>query len=132
MFDDAPNIVKWCSNKDIKWVGACVMVITTTLLCYYIDIHKANVTMEKLLGVSLAISCLCIAMAVFKNAKSCKIVDFIANISFEIYLVHHVFAFGRFSVMNITNSWIIGFLVLAAICLIGGLVLNRISKLFNI
>lgn len=70
-----------------------------------------------------------LGLKLFDKRKKSRFVDFIANISFEIYLVHHVFAFGRFSVMNVTHSWCMGFALLILISIMLGYILHRISDI---
>ena len=129
MFDKAPEIVEWCGKRQTIGVLLGVAVISCTLICYYCDWHEGNDVIAKLLGIAAAMACLCIAMVIFRNVKESKVVSFVANISFEIYLVHHVFAFGRFSVMNLTDSWLLGFLLLMTISVAGGYALNKVTSI---
>lgn len=131
MFDKASTIVDWCSKQNFVVTLVCAAVLAGTLVCCYCEWHDGNDVVAKLLGVLAASACLCVAMALFRKVNENKVVSFISNISLEIFLMHHVFAFGRFSVMHLTESWILGYLILLFIGIAGGYCLNLISKIIK-
>lgn len=112
-------------SKIVIWILVC------TVIASLIAIHEVPVNN----GVSKVI-CIIAALAIFelsiywlKDARRRDIISFISGISFEIYLMHHVFAFGRFSVMNITPNWWIGFMLLTSASIGLGCGLSRIRLL---
>ena len=64
----------------------------------------------------------------FNNAKENKIISFISLISFEIYLVHHVFCFGEFSLFKFIGNPILGIIVIFALSLVLAYLLHLVSK----
>lgn len=66
-------------------------------------------------------------MGLYK-AKESKAVSFVAGICYEVYLVHHLFAYGRFSVMEVTPYWCLGFLLLLTVSIMLAWLLNKIGR----
>ena len=73
-------------------------------------------------------------MIVLRNVKCGKILTYISNISFELYLVHHPLIMGKFSWLNSTiltkNIYINTILVIGVIVLLS-VVLNYLSKFIS-
>lgn len=54
---------------------------------------------------------------------------YVSGISYEIYLVHHPFCFGQFSLFQYTGSyWWLGILLIGIVTLLLAISLNRIAK----
>lgn len=70
-------------------------------------------------GVLCAILFFLLANRVFQNAEPNRVINFISMISFEIYLVHHVLCFGKYSLFNYIDNPLLGILAigLLSICL---------------
>ena len=70
-------------------------------------------------GVLCAILFFLLANRVFQNAEPNRVINFISMISFEIYLVHHVFCFGKWSLFNYIDNPLLGILSIGlfSICL---------------
>lgn len=90
-------------------------------------------------GMISAISFFMMSYLIFKNANENKVIGFISSISFEIYLVHHVFCFGQFSLFKVVENPILGIsaILLLSVALayplhlIGNgisIIVNRITK----
>ena len=81
-------------------------------------------------GYTQVVSAFCIFYIfayLFENIKPTKIVEFISNISFEIYLVHFMFCVGPVRVFGLTLNWITDCIVIVLISISMGFVLNTIS-----
>lgn len=54
---------------------------------------------------------------------------YLSGISYEIYLVHHPFCFGRFSLFHLTGDyWYLGMLLISVVTFILAVSLNRLAK----
>ncbi len=92
-------------------------------------VHSVSDSVLKLVGIVAAFSLFGLVMMGLKDIKDSKTVCFVAGISYEMYLVSHVFSYGRFSVMNICPHWCIGILLLMFISIILAWLLNKIGKI---
>lgn len=77
----------------------------------------------------IAATCIFMLFAgIFSCVKTIKIVEFVDNMSFEIYLCHYMFIVGPVSAMNVTGSWIINSVIAVCIAFLFAVILNRIAK----
>lgn len=87
------------------------------LLLFYFKI--LNVYTEKWCGIIVAIALFTLFVKFLKNTKRNAMVEFISTISFELYLVHNIIIFGKFSLYHIIPNPIIGTIaVLASSCIL--------------
>lgn len=107
-FIEADNIVLMANKK--KLVIAFVQVVIVGASLYSVYSYNLSDAITKLICMVAAFSLFWLTMMGLNEAKSNKVVSFIAEISYEIYLIHHIIAFGRFSVMHVTPNWWTGFL----------------------
>ena len=111
-----------------------MMIVVSFMLVVGISLYAVlayNMPDEitKLICMLAAFSLFGLSMMGLNEAKSNKVVSFVAGTSFEIYLVHHIIAFGRFSVMKVVPNWWIGLLLLITESIVLGWCLNKISNI---
>ena len=129
IFLNAENFLKFLTEKPLKPMfalgGLCIMsiIIALYLLGY------TNEYARTWLGIISACITFTFLFKLFLNAKSNKFIDFIAAISFEIYLVHHVFCFGKYSLFRVVENPVLGTLSIFALSLILAIILNKIGKI---
>jgi peptidoglycan/LPS O-acetylase OafA/YrhL len=70
-----------------------------------------------------------VASARIFNKKPGRITHFISDISFEIYLYHYMFLWPPFSLMHITNSWILNSAIAIAATLITAWFMHIINNM---
>lgn len=126
-FLESRTIVKVAEKKHMSVALLQLAIIAGSL--FLIHSVKLSDEITKIICMIVAFSIFGLLSMGLKNAKSNCVVNFIAAISFEIYLVHHVFAFGRFSVMKIVPNWWLGFLLLVAMSISLGWCLNKIGNI---
>lgn len=63
----------------------------------------------------------------FVNARRNAVVAFISTYSFEIYLVHHLFCFGEYSLFELTGSVALGLLSVVCVSALLAFALNRLA-----
>ena len=90
-------------KSSIFWgIGITIAII---LLFYF---KTQNEYTAKWCGIIAAIVLFTIFVKLFKNTKRNVVVEFISTISFELYLVHIVTCFGKYSLYNIIPNPILG------------------------
>lgn len=129
VFLEAPSIMEFLRKISWLYLFAFVVITVFTLVVAKCGLGSEYLSVDKLSGIVSALCLLFIFLKVFNTAGCNKLASFVAGISFEIYLVHHVFAFGRFSVMNITNIWPLALALLIVGSIFAGWILNKLSKL---
>lgn len=87
-------------------------------------------------GYTHAIGAFCIFFIfayIFKNIKAPKCVEFLSNISFEIYLWHYMFTDGPIRLFGLTPSWILDCILVFAVTILVSWCFNKIaSKIYKI
>lgn len=126
-FIEAENIVRVAKKRRMMKVVLFMLVVGISL--YAVLAYNMPDEITKLICMLAAFSLFGLSMMGLNEAKSNKVVSFVAGISFEIYLVHHIIAFGRFSVMKVAPNWWIGLLLLITASIFLGWCLNKISKI---
>lgn len=124
-FIEAENIVQMAYNRSRIIAIVHVIIVSTSL--YAVFAYNMTDDITKLICMFAAFSLFGLSMMGLNEAKSNKVVSFVAGISFEIYLVHHIIAFGRFSVMKVAPNWWTGFLLLITVSIVLSWCLNKIS-----
>ena len=79
-------------------------------------------------GIIDAAMAIALMLKIFDNAPHSRYIDYTSKISFEIYLIHHIVAFGRFSVLHISSNPLLALLFLLTFSYFGGFILNIISE----
>lgn len=126
-FIEADNIVQIANKR--SWMIAFTEVVLLGASLYIVYSYQPSDAFTKLICMLAAFSLFGLSMMGLQTAKNSKVVNFIATISFEIYLVHHIIAFGRFSVMHVAPNWWTGFLILITASVVIGWILNRLSNI---
>ncbi len=88
---------------------ACIVVPVVIYLFYLGLMNEYTSVWGGLISAFVLFSMLYV---MFKEGKERKIINFISSISFEIYLVHHVFCFGRFSLFKVVENPILGIIAI--------------------
>lgn len=124
-FIEATSIINFLRQKTTL-MGYLVLLITliTIITAKYIS----SDIILKLVGCIGAFSIITAAVIFLQKAKGNRTISFVSQISMEIYLVHHVFAYGRFSVMHLTDNWFIGLVILFIISILLGFLLHKLSE----
>lgn len=81
------------------------ITIAIILLFYF---KTQNEYTGKWCGIISAFAIFAILIKLFKNSKKNVIIGYISTISFELYLVHHVFCFGKYSLFHFIPNPILG------------------------
>lgn len=124
-FYRANYILRWINKQSTKQVIIIGLpVIVAIALLFHLGLYDRYRQIGEWLGTVAATMIAILILKVGHNAKSNATVSFIAGISFEIYLVHHNFAFDRYSVMVYLNNAYLGFFVL----LIGSVLVAYLLK----
>ena len=123
----AKKILEWITNiKTRQIVIVCCLILPMILLLYYWEL--TNKFTSVWIGIISAILIFCILNKLFDNAKENRIISFISTISFELYLVHHVFCFGKYSLFKIIGNPILGIMAIFLLSVILAYPLHFISN----
>ena len=99
------------------------------ILLYYWEL--TNKFTSVWIGIFSAILIFCILNKLFDNAKEIRMINFISTISFELYLVHHVFCFGEYSLFKIIGNPILGIMAIFLLSVILAYPLHFISNIIK-
>ena len=113
-----------------------MIIITLSLNIFVLWLYYNGIFEYKSISYPISIICATnIFIFLFKvllNIKENRYISFISNISFEIYLVHHVLCFGNYSIYYIFNlSPFVGFLIILFTSIGLAYLLHRISLAIN-
>lgn len=108
-------------------IGSAIVILVMLLFWY----DATNIYTSKWCGLASAITVFAITKKIFNKADKNLIVNFISTISFEIYLTHHVFCFGKHSIYHIIPNPILGTIVIFIISFILAKLLKTISNCVN-
>lgn len=119
-------------NENIKSILRNIILIIMYILVaivYYIYYNTISYYMEALINIVFALIGTLICINIFRNIEKCKIFDYLKDYTFQIYLLHTIFAAGFRIILfkiGINNYWIhfiIGFfasieipIIIAKIC----------------
>lgn len=112
----------------IKKVLFIITYIIVAII-YYVFFRKINVYISAIIRVAFAICGILICINIFKNIEHCKVFEYIKNYTFQIYLLHTIFAAGfrilliKFGIYNYLIHFVVGLLasiifpiIIAKIC----------------
>lgn len=68
---------------------------------------------------------------IFAEKKSSKIIEWLCQISFEIYLYHYMFIVGPVSLMHTTNSWVISSVIVLSVTVVVAAGMHTVQKIIN-
>ena len=123
----AKKILEWTANiKTRQIVIVCFLILPMIILLYYWEL--TNKFTSVWIGIISAILIFCILNKLFDNAKENRNISFISSISFELYLVHHVFCFGEYSLFKIIGNPILGIMAIFLLSVILAYPLHFISN----
>lgn len=125
-FLESKNIVSYFTKQKL-YVAIMLIPVIILVLCYFYGSESEDI--KKIMGILSAFSILGMGLITLRDANSNKYVSYVATISFEIYMVHHIFSYGRFSIMQFTSNWFLGWFIFLFASVILGSVLYYISKL---
>lgn len=123
------DILRWLKNRDSVFVvSVSFCVIAGFLYLFYNGLYDQCRFLAEMGGALCAMAIFMSTVKLLENVKNNKVIGFVAGVSFEIYLVHHVFSFGRYSIMNIICNPVLGFICLLALSIALATVLRLVSK----
>lgn len=102
------------------------IIVALIILLFWFDATTKYTTVW--LGLVSAIIIFAVLKKIFNEAENNPLINFISTISFEIYLVHHVFCFGNYSIYHIVSNPILGTIVILIVSIILATILKRISS----
>ncbi len=80
----------------------------------------------------IAALCIFILFSLFlNNRKPGKIINWLCNISFEVYLYHYMFIVGPVSLMSVTTSWILNSILILIITFILATIMHQIINIIQ-
>lgn len=130
IFSNANNILTQIQKIKYTHIIISTLLINALIIsCYYcLNLYDYE-NISYLTGIICASSIFTLLAKIFYHKSENKYISFISKISFEIYLVHHVLAFGKYSIYNLLHvNFIVGFLIVTFISIILGYLLHYISN----
>ena len=73
----------------------------------------------------------CIFAYLFKNRVTGRLVSWVSEISFEIYLYHYMFTVGPLKLFGLTGYWSLDCILVTAVVVIISIIMNRCSAVIN-
>ena len=127
VFINAENILNLIDRIPLRSsIFTGIGITIAIILFFYLKI--LNEYTAKWCGIISAFAAFTIFAKLFKNSKKNTIVEYVSSISFELYLVHHVFCFGKYSLYNIIPDPILGTIAIFTSSLILATILHYICN----
>lgn len=130
LFLHRQSILQWALSIP-KWQLTTIVLASNgiTLLLFYKDwLYNGNLLMYYITALC-GIVLLLWLYRIFSNYTPGPILIYLSSISYELYLVHHPFCFGQFSLFQLTgNYWWLGIIFITIVSLVLATALNRLSK----
>ncbi len=111
-FYHSTDIKSWCERREstiMRIIYVIIIMAIAALFC--LGLYDKYRLLAEWFGVLAAVLTAIIILSTCRNTKSNQIITFVAGNSFELYLVHHVIAFGRWSITAYLGNPILGFAV---------------------
>lgn len=119
-------VYRFKSMTLLTLAGGVLLINSISLYLYYYGIYS-NMTISVWLGILCATSLFGLLLKMLWTIPENKVITFISTISFEIYLVHHVFCFGKYSIYKYVASGFGGFFLILCISVVLAYILHFIS-----
>lgn len=126
VFANAKKLLLLLRRVNIK-IGLIIFFITFSIGILLFYNNLTNTYTSIWCGIFCAVIFLCLTYNLFKSNKTNNIISFISYISFEIYLVHHIFCFGQYSLYKYIPSPIIGTITIIIISISMGYLFKYIG-----
>lgn len=127
VFENASSILKYMekfkNTKSILTMSLLFIILSTLIQLGNFPHHLINI----LTGLILAALLFTILHNIFKNRNINRIILTLSNISFEIFLVHHIITIGEYRAMNYITQPYICFIFICTMSIIFGYILNCLS-----
>lgn len=107
------------------------LILFSLFLCFNLN---EKLILRDFLVLAVSFIWLFFFMIVLRNVKCGKILPYISNISFELYLVHHPLIMGKFSWLNssiLTKNIYVNTILVFGVVVLLSIVLNYFSKLIS-
>lgn len=105
MFEYCDRFCTHANNMSLNFSILTTIIVTICIaILFNHGIYETNRFMAEWLGIINAVLIMFCTLAVFNkiNTEKCdRVTTFLSKTSFEVYLVHHVFAFGTYSIIHI-------------------------------
>lgn len=132
VFINANIIVKYVKKIDCKLLAIITLLLNIFVLWLYYNGIFEYKSVSYPISIICAIDIFVFLFRLLYDIKENKYISFISNISFEIYLVHHVLCFGKYSIYNFFNlNPIAGFFLILFISIVLAYLLHIISLIIN-
>ena len=113
-------------NSKIRTIIIVLLVAICIILVHDKSFNKSNLH-GVLIGVFSAILLFILMFNFFSNKKASSFINFISEISFEIYLVHYIFTLSDYSIVNHINNPFFAFTCIIIVCILSGYCLKKLS-----
>ena len=131
-FYHAVDVVTWMQNVNWKYVIFASFIIGCSFFISHAGLYDSNRLLVEWLGVLNAIAVAMIVLKTCQGNRTNQIVSFVSGISLEIYLVHHNFAFGKYSIVNYVGNAYVGLIALFAFSILAALFLKKLSEVVTV
>ena len=128
-FCNARAFLQCINNVNIYYV--CLDVTGCSLLafisCQLTD-HTLSLFLQRSCGYLAGLSWLALLLKLGNAVPSRRVLLFLSNASYEIYLVHHCLCCGILSVIHLTDYALLNYLILWLLTIVFAIPLNRLAK----
>lgn len=132
VYCNADKILNWLKEQSfIKWMPVYLLITLCGLYLFKSDIFAKNQFIAYMVGAICGLAQLAYAYLCFKQIKANVIVSYLSSISFDIYMVHHAFCFGEYSIFKAVDNKIVAILCIGLISIGLGIMLHAISNSIN-
>ena len=122
------NLEKWGWNFFIS----SLIILSIIIALFFYGLYDTMRPLAECLGVISAGLVMALIIKIFKGVRPNKVAEFVAGISFEIYLVHHNFAFGRYSIPSLVGNPVVGLCALLVFSIVSAWLLKRFCGVISL
>lgn len=132
IFSKADEIMKLATFVDIKWLFIAWIMTNVVAVYTCCNWHSGLLlSLQRLACYIAGFGWLLLLLYYGKNVRSNFGITFLSAISYEIYLVHHVLCLGEFSVLRLTESSFVNYIILWVFSIIFGYFLKHVGDRLN-
>lgn len=128
VFSHSRDIMEWEKRIPLRWMFLQFVLIGgfTHALFLSFEVYSMCRPLAILLNNLCGVSLLAFLLRLH-YAKESVVMTFISGISFELYLVHHGFCSGEFSVFQLTDSYAMMLILLIMVSSVCAFILNKMA-----
>lgn len=133
LFHNARAVLNFLNKINLYYVWLAVIAssLLALIICKATD-FTLSLFLQRFCGYLAGLSWLALLLKLGGTTTFNRVLFFLSDLSYEIYLVHHCMCCGILSVIHITNYPLLNYLILWILSIVFAFPLNRLAKNVNL